>query len=116
MLFRKRRRKENIPPQVRQGCAHSPTSGKENFIRIEFDMMKKGSLTKRDGHPIRQCCVMVGGTSTLVTSGDLVDSKTYRALVENGFIEELPENNPVPGDNSVLGDTNDSHIEKGVSG
>lgn len=63
-------------------------------------MMRKGNIAMRKRTPIRQCCVTVDGASRLVTSGDVVDRKTYLALVAAGAIDPIPDATPPspPGD------------------
>ncbi len=80
MLFRKRERYRDVPPQVR-GQEADLFGTAAGLIPIEFDMMLKGSLTTRKGKTIRQYCVVVDGAPRLVTSGDMVDRKTYEALL-----------------------------------
>ena len=88
MLFRKRHK---------GGGASSETSGESGeqagraeLYRIEYDMLLKGSVYMRRGKPIRQFGVTVDGATRLVTSGDLVDRKTYEALVGVGAIRPVP--------------------------
>lgn len=89
MLFRKRRIRRSGSYQSR---LPESSDAFEEFetIRIEFEMMKKGSILHRRGKPIRQCGVTVSGSTRLVTSGDVVDRKTYDALVAAGVIAPLP--------------------------
>lgn len=56
------------------------------FIRIEFDMMRKGHIVQRRGRKVRQYLVSVDGSTRLVTSGDVVDRATYEALVAAGCV------------------------------
>ncbi len=56
------------------------------FFRIEFDMLLKGSVYKRRTGEIKQIGVTVNGATKLVTSGDLVDKDTLKALVAAGAI------------------------------
>jgi hypothetical protein len=55
-------------------------------VRIEFDMMLKGSVYRRRGGNVRQFGVTVHGATRLVTSGDAVDRSTYEALLAAGAI------------------------------
>lgn len=57
-----------------------------NLIRIEFDMMVKGSVYDRPSGRIRQCGVTVDGATRLVTSGDLVNRETLKALIQAGAV------------------------------
>ena len=69
------------------------------MFHVEYDRMLKGNKLSRRGRPIRQVAVVVNGTVTLITSGDMVDRKTYEALVAAGALAtdgaaipvELPE-------------------------
>ena len=60
------------------------------LIRIEFDMMRKGHVISRGRKQVRQIGVTVKGSTRLVTSGDLVDSATYEALVCAGVVDPPP--------------------------
>ncbi|HOQ88501.1 MAG TPA: hypothetical protein PLX03_00030 [Candidatus Hydrogenedentes bacterium] len=62
------------------------------FIRIEFEMMRKGNIVERRGQKIRQYLVSVDGSTRLVNSGDVVDRATYNALVAAGCI--VPQEAP----------------------
>jgi hypothetical protein len=53
--------------------------------------MLKGTVSERDGVPIRQFGVYVDGVIRLVTSGDMVDRETYDALIAAGAIGPDPE-------------------------
>lgn len=96
MLFGKGRRNKTVPPPARQ-AALATSKAATDFYTIDFDMMVKGSVTKRRrGGTIRQYCVTVNGSTKLVTSGDTVDRQTYDALLAAGAI--VPRNaEPVPG-------------------
>ena len=60
------------------------------MFRIDFDMMLKGNICKRRRELVRQFGVTVNGSTRLVTSGDLVDLDTYRALLAAGTIRPIP--------------------------
>ena len=79
MLFRKR----NTPPPAARQDTDVPS---QQLYRIDFDMMLKGSIYKRRKDTVRQFGVTVNGATRLVTSGDLVDSPTYAALLAAGAI------------------------------
>ncbi|HOK90626.1 MAG TPA: hypothetical protein PK379_11430 [Candidatus Hydrogenedentes bacterium] len=93
------RRKKNAYPAVasrsgRPGAdlTTADASGRGEsapFIRIEFDMMRKGHIVHRRGRKVRQYLVSVDGSTRLVTSGDVVDRATYEALVAAGCV--VPE-------------------------
>lgn len=63
-------------------------------MRIDFDMMLKGSIYKRRKEAVRQYGVTVNGSTRLVTSGDFVDVETYRALLAAGAIRPIPSIKP----------------------
>jgi len=90
------RRKKNAYPAVasrsgRPGADLTTTDAAARgegapFIRIEFDMMRKGHIVVRRGRKVRQYLVSVDGSTRLVTSGDVVDRATYEALVAAGCV------------------------------
>ncbi len=85
MLFGKRKK----PGAVQSQLAERKTSrGIRNpkVVRIEFEMMLKGSVYRRRGGNVRQFGVTVHGATRLVTSGDIVDQSTYEALLAAGAI------------------------------
>lgn len=61
------------------------------FYTIDFDMMLKGSIYKRRKQTVRQFGVTVNGATRLVTSGDVVDSATYNALLAAGAVRLADE-------------------------
>jgi hypothetical protein len=92
VLFKKRG--SGVPPAVRGG-GDVTRPGEPGFYQIEFDMLLKGSVSRRKGRDIRQVCVMVEGAPRLVTSGDVVDRKIYDALIAAGAV--LPGGSPAAG-------------------
>lgn len=72
----------------------------ESFVRIEYDMMKKGSHVTRRGVETRQYLIMVNGSVRIVNSGDTVDRETYEALVAAGVVAppRTPPRERQPGD------------------
>ena len=54
---------------------------------VAYEQMLKGNKLSRRGRPIRQVAIVVSGTVQLVTSGDMVDRKTYEALILAGVLE-----------------------------
>lgn len=60
-------------------------------FEVHFDDMLKGYYVERKGERIRQFCVYVDGASRLVTSGDIVDRVTFKALIEAGAVEPSVE-------------------------
>ena len=84
MLFRKQKKSRGIFST--KGKSVPAAEGAPGLHLIEFDMMLKGSLYTRPTGQVRQFGVTVRGATHLVTSGDVVDDPTYRALVEAGVI------------------------------
>jgi len=66
-------------------AAQARPSG-EAFVKIEYDMMQKGSRIIRHGVELRQYLIMVNGSVRIVNSGDTVDRETYEALIAAGVI------------------------------
>ena len=90
MLFRKRDR--NLGMTAKRGAGPLPAGDAGDLFRVDFDMMVKGNLVERRHGPVRQFGVTVHGATRLVTSGEMVDRDTYRALVAAGAIrEKAPE-------------------------
>jgi hypothetical protein len=88
LLFRKRHKGDNASSETSGDAGeHAP---RPEMFRIDYDMMLKGSINTRRGKPIRQYGVTVDGATRLITSGDLVDRKTYEALVAAGVVRALP--------------------------
>jgi len=83
----RRRKRFAAPPEVRKGASGGGTT---ELVYIDFDMLVKGNITRRGRTTIRQYCVTVDGATRLVTSGDTVDRKTWRALVEAGAVRGRP--------------------------
>ncbi len=83
-----------MPPTVRGG-GDATRPGEPGFYQIEFDMLLKGSVSRRKGRDIRQFCVMVDGAPRIVTSGDVVDRKIFDALIAAGAV--LPKGEPAAG-------------------
>jgi hypothetical protein len=83
-----------VPPEIRETAPPNPEKG--NLVAISFEDMVKGSISMRGRKQIRQCCVTVNGASRLVTSGDRVDQKTYRALLEAGAVRPVQASDTVP--------------------
>ena len=79
LLFRKRKKPAPFPNDM-------GTDDEAQLYLIEFDMMLKGSIYKRRKGVVRQFGVTVNGATRLVTSGDVVDRETYRALMAAGAI------------------------------
>jgi len=57
-------------------------------------MMLKGSICNRRRQVVRQFGVTVNGSTRLVTSGDTVDTDTYKALLAAGAIRPAPPEGP----------------------
>ncbi len=89
MLFRKsfhRRKFDDCDPTAPPRYAIL----KKQFT-VSFERMHKGTVSERDGVPIRQFGVYVDGVIRLVTSGEMVDRETYDALIAAGAIDPDPE-------------------------
>lgn len=63
---------------------------------ITADMLVKGTVSMRRGKPIRQIGVTVQGSTVLVTTGDIVDDETYKALLEMNAIRPPDAYMPPP--------------------
>ena len=87
MLFKKRGKRVGPPPALRG--KNGDQNADWDFLRIEFDAMLKGAIVERADGMVRQIGVTVGGSTRLVTSGDLVDRATYEALLNIGAIRPL---------------------------
>jgi len=69
------------------------------MVRIDFEMMLKGSVYDRPSGRVRQFGVTVDGATKVITSGDFVDRDTYNALLKAGAIRprsETPPDAPQP--------------------
>jgi hypothetical protein len=75
------RRRKRLGPPLEIPVEDMGGDCEPELIRIDFDMMVKGSVVMRRGKTIRQFGVTVCGSTRLVTSGDVVDLQTYEALV-----------------------------------
>ena len=64
-------------------------------VRIDFDMMLKGSVYNRPSGRVKQYGVTVDGATRVITSGDFVDRDTYDALIKAGAIRPMTDA-PVP--------------------
>ncbi len=93
------------PHPLPSGSSHDTTSAdpdKEEWFRIDYDMMIRGSNVLRHGKTIKQIGVTVNGSTRLVTSGELVDRQTYNALLAmnairpEGRIPHAPKEAPPP--------------------
>ena len=84
-LFRKRKAqavKSGAPSKKNEEAPR-----RERLMRLEFEMMLKGSVIERPDGKVRQIGVTVDGSTKVVTSGDLIDSETYKALIQVGAIQ-----------------------------
>ena len=102
MLFGKRRQSPAARPT---GSAQG--GGMADTYVVAYERMLKGNQLTRRGRPIKQVAIVVHGTVKLVTSGDMVDRKTYEALVLGGVLaaddvpavpEVLEADEPLEGD------------------
>ena len=60
-------------------------------VRIDFDMMLKGSIYNRPSGKVKQYGVTVDGATRVITSGDFVDRDTYDALIKAGAIRPMTD-------------------------
>ena len=82
-MFRKRKRQDAVR------ASSGPAANSERLMRLDFEMMLRGSVIERPEGKVRQVGVTVDGSTKVVTSGDLIDLKTYKALVRAGAIQPL---------------------------
>lgn len=73
----------------------------EELMLLEFQMMLRGNVVERPEGKVRQIGVTVGGSTKVVTSGDLIDRETYKALIRSGAIQPKapttpPKEKPAP--------------------
>ena len=71
----------------------------DRVMRLEYEMMLRGNVIERPEGKVRQIGVTVDGATKVVTSGDLIDHETYKALIQVGAIQPKtpkasPEQNP----------------------
>jgi hypothetical protein len=98
VLFGRRKRLGNRPAQawLKPGNP-DPQAG---LYHITEDIMRKGSVTVRQGKEVRQYGLSFKGVVRLVTSGDVVDRETYDALIAAGVIDPIrgpdPVDDPMP--------------------
>ncbi len=82
------------------GKQKTAAPGQRTTVRIDFDMMLKGSVYDRPSGRVRQFGVTVDGSTRVITSGDFVDRETYDALLKAGAIrpkaEVPPPDSPLP--------------------
>lgn len=60
-------------------------------VRIDFDMLLKGSVYDRPSGRVKQYGVTVDGATKVITSGDFVDRDTYDALIKAGAIRPMAD-------------------------
>jgi len=100
-LFSRFARSDGRAPSERRPSRRAEGIGTPtNVVRIDYDMMIKGSVYDRPGGPVKQYGVTVGGATRVITSGDFVNEATYRALLTAGAIrprEQGEEAPPPPG-------------------
>lgn len=59
----------------------------ERLMRLDFEMMLRGNVIDRPEGKVRQIGVTVDGSTKVVTSGDLINRETYKALIQVGAIQ-----------------------------
>jgi hypothetical protein len=100
VLFRKRQKRGSLPGA--RGADAAAPGNAPKLHNIDFDRMLKGSIYKRGKETVRQYGVTVRGSTRLVTSGEVVDDETYRALLDAGAIQpdpppaESPQEDQIP--------------------
>lgn len=82
MFWQKGKKGKAVTEPVRIDAIRAET------YRIEYDMMLKGNVCRRNHGKARQIGVTVNGATRLVTSGDEVDRLTYEALLECGALRK----------------------------
>lgn len=96
MVFFGKHKPRPIPSPAERDKAQA--EAEEEWVRIDYDMMIRGSNVLRHGKPIKQIGVTVNGSTKLVTSGDLVDRQTFNALLAmNAIRVESRPNAPGAG-------------------
>ncbi len=81
-MFRKRKEQGAVKESPKS--AEAP---EDRLMRLDFKMMLRGNIIERPDGKVRQIGVTVDGSTKVVTSGDLIDIKTYKALVQVGAIQ-----------------------------
>jgi hypothetical protein len=92
-----KRLRGNSQPAAPRPARTRPTPGQQPpraLVRIEFDMMLKGSVYDRPTGRVKQFGVTVDGSTRVITSGDFVDRETYEALLKAGAIRPKSDNPP----------------------
>ena len=84
-MFRKRK----VPTDLRRRSEPVAESAAKNerLMRLDFKMMLRGNVIDRPEGKVRQIGITVDGSTKVVTSGDLIDLKTYNALLDAGAIQ-----------------------------
>ncbi len=78
-------------PAVARAAEAELGPGQRRVVRIDFDMMLKGSVYNRPSGKVKQYGVTVDGATRVITSGDFVDRDTYDALIKAGAIRPMSE-------------------------
>ena len=73
----------------------------DRTYHISYDMMLKGNIAKRGRQQVRQFGVSIGGTTRIVTSGDMVNQEIYEALLAAKAIDPNPISAPEPVDSAT---------------
>jgi hypothetical protein len=79
------------PVKAHKGAGPQPI---RTTVKIDFDMMLKGSVYDRPTGRVRQYGVTVDGSTRVITSGDYVNRETYDALLKAGAIRARAETPP----------------------
>lgn len=96
MLFRKRKAHSTVKMF---SDMTGPGADSEKLMRLDYKMMLRGNIIERPEGKVRQIGVTVDGSTKVVTSGDLINLETYKALLQVGAIqpkasEAAPEEKP----------------------
>jgi hypothetical protein len=79
-------------PVAPRGAETATTA--RRVVRIDFDMMLKGSVYNRPSGKVKQYGVTVNGATRVITSGDFLDRETYDALIKANAIRPMSEAPP----------------------
>lgn len=84
-MFGKRKGQETKTGKMPKTKEAAPRA--EKLMRLEYEMMLRGNVIDRPEGKVRQIGVTVDGSTKVVTSGDLINRETYKALIQVGAIQ-----------------------------
>ena len=84
-MFGKRKGQETKTGKTSKTKNAAPRA--EKLMRLEYEMMLRGNVIDRPEGKVRQIGVTVDGSTKVVTSGDLINRETYKALIQVGAIQ-----------------------------